>query len=156
MVYYLLAKFFYNNPLKGDSVRIAINTATGLNIIPVDYAAAIIDKVFTTEIAALNIAHSQATNLTSGIKRIMEAVGFEKLEVVNGATTIIDDYKSKLEAFYYNSIGIHLGPYLTSLPYEFDTTLLESIIPMPTYNLEDYLEKTVVYARERSFRNKRW
>ncbi|NER18204.1 SDR family oxidoreductase [Spongiivirga citrea] len=156
MVYYLLAKFFHNNPFVNDSIRIAINKNTGLNIIPVDYAASIIEKAFTMNIKELNIVHSTSTNLFNGIQRIAETVNFKKLEIVSPSLNILESFSSKLETLYYNSIGIHLEPYLTSTPYEYDTRLLESILPIPLYDTVDYLEHTVAYAKERAFRNKRW
>ncbi|MFP2997438.1 SDR family oxidoreductase [Spongiivirga sp. MCCC 1A20706] len=156
MVYYLLAKFFYNNPFVNDTIRIAINKNTGLNIIPVDYAASIIEKVFTMDITELNIVHPNSTSLFNGIQRIAKTVNFNKLEIVPPTFDVIDTITTKLEKVYYNSIGVHLEPYLTSTPYEYDTRLLESILPMPLYDTVDYLEHTVAYAKQRAFRNKRW
>ncbi len=156
MVYYLLAKFFHNTPLVNDTIRIAINKNTGLNIIPVDYAAAIIEKAFTMDIEELNIVHSTSTSLLNGIQRIAETVNFKKLEIVSPSLNIFESFSSKLETLYYNSIGVHLEPYLTSSPYEYDTRLLESIIPIPTYDTVDYLGHTVAYAKQQAFRNKRW
>jgi len=151
MVYYLLAKFFHNTPLVNDTIRIAINKNTGLNIIPVDYAASIIEKVFTMNIEELNIVHSTSTSLVSGIHRIAETVNFKKLEIVSPSLDILESFSSKLETLYYNSIGVHLEPYLTSTPYEYDTSLLESILPIPLYDTVDYLEHTVTYAKKRAW-----
>lgn len=157
MVYYLVGKFFYKNPLNKEGMRMVANKGTGLNIIPVDYAAKIIAKVFTKEIKQLNIVHSKSTDLVNGFIKIMEAVGFENFTFVNATNdNFILEGKNKLEEFYYNSIGVHLNPYLTSKPYEFDTRILESILPIPAYNLNDYLANTVEYAKLKKFRNERW
>lgn len=157
MVYYLVGKFFYKNSLNEEGMRMVANRGTGLNIIPVDYAAKIIAKVFTKEIKQLNIVHSKSTDLISGFIKIMEAVGFENFTFVNASSdNFILEGKNKLEEFYYNTIGVHLNPYLTSKPYEFDTKILESILPIPNYNLNDYLANTVEYAKLKKFKNERW
>ena len=55
-VYYLLARFFYNNPLaRSNSIRLAINSKTTLNVVPVDYAAKVIAKVFSKNIEQLSL-----------------------------------------------------------------------------------------------------
>jgi len=157
MVYYLLGKFFYKNPFNNNSIRIIANFDTGLNIIPVDYTAKVISKTYLKEIKQLNIVHSKSTNLKSGMSRALETVNFNDFTFVNAPNdNIIINDKNKLEKFYYSSIGLHLNPYLISKPYEFNTKLLESIIPMPKYNLEDYIEHTIEYAKKEGFRNKRW
>lgn len=155
MVYYLIGRFFYKNPLGlSNSIRLALNTKTGLNIVPVDYAAKVIAKVFTKNIAQLNIVQSKSTNVGVGMKRIAEAVGFTKYSFVNTTDcNFVLDAKNKFEEIYYRSIGLHLNRYLTSAPYEFDTALLESIVPMPLYNVEDYLSKTICYAKNHNFKS---
>ncbi len=157
MVYYLLGKFFYMSPLNNDIVRIVANFNTGLNIIPVDYVAKVISEVIHKDISQLNITHAKCTGLISGMTRIIETVGaanftFVKASDVNGQL----EYKNKIERFYYNSLGMHLNPYLISQPYEYDTQILEAIVPIPSYDLDKYLEDTISYARNKKFRNERW
>lgn len=158
MVFYLFAKFFYNTTSTAP-IRIVAGKLTGLNIIPVDYAAKVISKVFDTDIEQLNITHSKGTAIMSGMSKILEAVGFKNFSFIESFSN--DDVQNleatnELEQFFYNTIGIHLHPYLTSLPYEFDTTLLESILPIPKYNLEEYLFNTVSYAKSKNFKSERW
>jgi len=155
MVYYLVGRFFYNNPLgKNSTMRLALNSETGLNIVPVDYVAKVIAKVFTKNIDQLNIVQSKSTNVRNGMKRIVEAVGFNDYSFVNTLDgNFVLDAKNKLEDIYYRTIGLHLNRYLTSNPYEFDTTLLESIVPMPVYNVEDYLADTISYAKNNNFKS---
>ncbi|AXG70704.1 short chain dehydrogenase [Kordia sp. SMS9] len=157
MVYYLLGKFFYKSPLNGDIVRIVANFNTGLNIIPVDYVAHVISEAIHKNIAQLNITHSKCTGLIPGMTRIIETAGASNFTFVNSVDIQgqLRD-KNRVEQFYYNSLGMHLNPYLVSAPYEYDTEVLESIVPMPSYNLVDYLEDTISYAKEKKFRNKRW
>ena len=155
MVFYLFAKFFNNSKSK-EKVRISTNKGTGLNIIPTDYAAKVIVKVMDTGIEQLNIVHSQETDLRQGISRIFEAVGFTNYTFTHEKIDEKLGFGTKLEQFYYETIGIHLHPYLASKPNKWDTTLLESILPLPHYNLEDYLTDTVAFAKTKGFRNQKW
>lgn len=155
MVYYLVGRFFHSTPLvKEMSMRLALNSNTGLNIVPVDYVAKVIATVFTENIEQLNIVQSKSTNVMNGMKRIVEAVGFNDYSFVNTSDDhFVLDAKNKLEEIYYRTIGLHLNKYLTSNPYEFDTDLLESIVPMPVYNVEDYLADTISYAKNNDFKS---
>ncbi|WP_394974661.1 SDR family oxidoreductase [uncultured Croceitalea sp.] len=155
MVFYLFAKFFYRNT-SIDSVRIQANADSKLNIIPTDYAAKVIAKVFDTDVEQLNIVNSKGTNIFNGVAKILETVNFKNFRLTQELMDTASDFESTLEQFYYETIGVHLTPYLTSKPYEWDTTLLESILPIPKYNLEDYLVATVEFAKTNGFRNQRW
>lgn len=155
MVFYLFAKFF-NNTASDDAVRITTTSTTGLNIIPTDYAALVIAKVISTDIEQLNIVHSKETNMMKGISKILEAVEYTNFSFTEDLINTSTGFASKLEAFYYETIGVHLHPYMTSKPNEWDTTLLESILPIPEYNLEDYLSDTVTFAKGKKFRNQKW
>ncbi len=157
MVYYLFGKFFYKGFFGEASIRLAANFKTGLNIIPVDYAAKVIARVFPRDIGQLNIVHSTGTNIVKGMSRIIRAVGFTNFTFQNvSSNDLILEGKNKLEEIYYKSIGLHLGQYLTSTPYEYDTQLLESILPIPKYNVEDYLEDTIQFAKSRGFKGEGW
>lgn len=155
MVYYLVGRYFHNNPLAShSSMRLALNKLSGLNIVPVDYAAKVIASVYTRAINQLNIVQKQSTNVKEGMKRIIEAVDFKDYSIVNTEdSNFILDAKNKLEEIYYSTIGLHLNKYITSQPYEFDTSLLESIVPMPSYNVEEYLSNTIKYAKANNFKS---
>lgn len=155
MVFYLFAKFFNNSNSK-DAVRITSHIDTGLNIIPTDYAARVIAKVITFDIQQLNIVHSKETNMIKGISKILKVVGFSNFSFTEDQINSTTGFSSKLEEFYYETIGVHLHPYMTSKPNQWDTTLLESILPIPHYNLEDYLSETVAFAKAKNFRNQKW
>jgi len=155
MVFYLFAKFFHVTKSK-DTIRIQAKEKSGLNIIPVDYAAKVIVKVFETDIDQLNIVHSKTTPMTSGIRKILEAVGFTNFSITEDMISETVTFESKLEEFYYQTIGIHLSPYFNSQPHEWDTTLLEKIVPIPAYDLEQYLADAVKYATTNNFKNQRW
>ncbi len=157
MVYYLLGKFFYHNPSIGNSIRIIANFKTGLNIIPVDYVAKVIATVYKKNVTQLNIVHAKSANIIKGMTRIMKTVDFNDfsfLDSANGPPFI--ESQNKLEKIYYKTIGLHLNQYLTSKPYEFDTQLLESFIPIPKYDMNDYLENTISYAKSTKFKSIDW
>lgn len=155
MVFYLFAKFFHNSDSK-DPIRITTNEDTGLNIIPTDYAAQVIAKVISKDIQQLNIVHSQETNMIKGISKILKVVGFTNFSFTEEQINSSTGFSSKLEEFYYETIGVHLHPYMTSKPNEWDTQLLESILPIPSYNLVDYLSETVAFAKLNNFRSQQW
>ncbi len=155
MVFYLFAKFFYRNTSE-DKIRITANAESGLNIIPTDYAAKVIVAVFNTDIDQLNIVHSKTTHIKSGILKILKTVDFNNFQLTNTIVSTSTGFESKLEKFYYDTIGVHLTPYLTSKPCEWDTTVLEDILPIPTYNLEDYLGDTIQFAKMQGFKGQQW
>ncbi|MFT7387733.1 MAG: nucleoside-diphosphate-sugar epimerase [Candidatus Endobugula sp.] len=155
MVFYLFAKFFHKNTSE-ECVRITAHEESGLNIIPTDYAAKVIVTVFDTDIEQLNIVHSKTTHITKGITKILGAVAFDNFKLTPKIITTSTGFESRLEKFYYDTIGQHLTPYLTSKPCEWDTTLLQEILPIPVYNLEDYLADTVKFARKNGFKNQQW
>jgi len=155
MVFYLFAKFFHRTDSK-DTVRIQAHADSKLNIIPTDYVAKVITKVFDTDVEQLNIVNAKGTQIMGGIAKILETVNFNNFSLTQELINTASEFESNLEQFYYETIGVHLTPYLTSLPQEWDTTLLESILPMPIYNLEDYLVATVEYAKSNGFKNQRW
>lgn len=155
MVFYLFAKFFYRNN-STETVRIQANKFSKLNIIPTDYAAKVITKVFDTAVEQLNIVNSKGTDIFEGISKILETVNFKNFKVTQELLETASEFESTLEQFYYETIGIHLTPYLTAKPYDWDTTLLESILPIPQYNLEEYLVSTIEFAKINGFRNQRW
>lgn len=155
MVFYLFAKFFKSISSE-DAVRITTTATTGLNIIPTDYAAQVIAKVISTDIEQLNIVHRTETNMMRGIAEILKAVDFTNFSFTTNHITLKTGFSSKLEAFYYQTIGVHLHPYMTSKPNTWDTQLLESILPIPDYNLEEYLAETVAFAVKNNFRNQKW
>ena len=155
MVFYLFAKFFHRNT-SSEPVRIEAHQDSLLNIIPTDYAAKVITKVFDTVVEQLNIVNPVGTNIHKGIQRILETVDFKNFSITKELLHTATDFENTLEKLYYETIGVHLTPYLTSIPQEWDTSLLESILPFPKYNLEDYLVANVAYAKKMGFKNQQW
>jgi nucleoside-diphosphate-sugar epimerase len=155
MVFYLFAKFFHRNN-SNDRVRIQANRDSKLNIIPTDYVAKVITKVFDTTVGQLNIVNSKGTEIITGISKILETVNFKNFNLTQDLLETASEFESTLEKFYYETIGVHLTPYLTAKPNEWDTSLLESILPIPQYNLEEYLVSTIEYAKSNGFKNQQW
>lgn len=154
MVFYLMAKFFhFTAQRKNDqeNVRFAISEESGLNIIPVDYVAKVIVATFKREdIKQLNIVHNESFNLIKGLQLIMKEVGYSNFSVIQN--TLDFDYKNTIEKLYYESIGKHLKPYLTSDANEYDTTLLDSILEIPKLDAESFTHM-IRYARLHNFKD---
>lgn len=154
MVFYLMAKFFhFTAQRKNDqeNVRFAISEESGLNIIPVDYVAKVIVATFKREdIKQLNIVHNESFNLIKGLQLIMKEVGYSNFSVIQN--TLDFDYKNTIEKLYYESIGKHLKPYLSSDANEYDTTLLNSILEIPKLDAESFTHM-IRYARLHNFKD---
>jgi nucleoside-diphosphate-sugar epimerase len=154
MVFYLMAKFFHFTAQRKafqENVRFTINENTGLNIIPVDYVSKVIVKTFQrTDITQLNIVHNESFNLVKGLQLIMKEVGYTNFSILPNALDF--DYKNTIEKLYYESIGKHLKPYLTSAANEYDTTLLNSILEIPKLDAESFTDM-IRYARLQNFKD---
>ena len=154
MVFYLMAKFFHFTAQRKDqqqNVRFAISEKTGLNIIPVDYVSKVIVSTFErTDIVQLNIVHNQSFNLVKGLQLIMKEVGYSNFSIISNSLDF--DYKNTIEKLYYESIGKHLKPYLTSAANEYDTTLLNSILEIPKLDSESFTNM-IRYAKLHNFKD---
>ena len=154
MVFYLMAKFFHFTAQRKDqqqNVRFAISENTGLNIIPVDYVSKVIVSTFErTDIVQLNIVHNQSFNLVKGLQLIMKEVGYSNFSIIPNGLDF--DYKNTIEKLYYESIGKHLKPYLTSAASEYDTTLLNSILEIPKLDSESFTNM-IRYAKLHNFKD---
>lgn len=154
MVFYLMAKFFHFTAQRKDqqeNVRFSISKETGLNIIPVDYVSKVIVSTFQrTDIVQLNIVHNQSFNLVKGLQLIMKEVGYSNFSIIPNGLDF--DYKNTIEKLYYESIGKHLKPYLTSAANEYDTTLLNSILEIPKLDAESFTNM-IRYAKLHNFKD---
>ena len=154
MVFYLMAKFFHFTAQRKDqqeNVRFIISEETGLNIIPVDYVSKVIVSTFQrTDIVQLNIVHNQSFNLVKGLQLIMKEVGYSNFSIIPNGLDF--DYKNTIEKLYYESIGKHLKPYLTSAANEYDTTLLNSILEIPKLDSESFTNM-IRYAKLHNFKD---
>ncbi len=154
MVFYLLAKFFHftaQRKNEQENIRFIINEETGLNIIPVDYVAKVIVNTFQREdIQQLNIVNDSSFNIIKGLKLIMKEVGYTNFSFIQNPLDF--KYKNTIEKLYYESIGKHLKPYLTTDANEYDTTLLNSILEIPKLD-QKALTNMIRYARLNNFKD---
>lgn len=154
MVFYLLAKFFHfsaQRKLDQENIRFMINEETGLNIIPVDYVAKVIATTFQKDaIIQLNIVNNKSFNIVKGLQLIMKEVGYSNFSFVPNSLDF--KYKNTIEKLYYESIGKHLKPYLTTSANEYDTTLLNSILEIPKLDQEAFTNM-IRYAKRKNFKD---
>ncbi|MEC5165581.1 nucleoside-diphosphate-sugar epimerase [Flavobacterium sp. PL11] len=154
MVFYLLAKFFYfTSQRKGEqeNVRFIVYEDTVLNIIPVDYVAKVIVKIFErNDIEQLNIVHNRSFNMMEGLQLIMKEVGYTNFTSIKKPLNFI--YQNTIEKLYYESIGKHLNPYFTSRANEYDTTLLQTILEIPVLD-DQALTDMIRFAKNNNFKD---
>lgn len=154
MVFYLLAKFFHftaNKGSKQQNVRFMVNEATGLNIIPVDYVAKVILNSFQRDdIQQLNIVNHTSFNIVKGLELILNEVGYSNFNTVSDSIEF--EYQNSIEKLYYESIGKHLKPYFIAVANEYDTGLLQSILPIPNVDATA-LTNMIHYARIHKFKD---
>ena len=133
MVFYLVAKFFnFTSKRKKaqESIRFMVNNETVLNIIPVDYVAKAVIKTFErADIEQLNIVNHKSFNLKEGLKIIMDEAKYSNYTFVENEPDF--QYQNTTEKLYYESIGKHLKPYFIAEANEYDTTVLQAILPIP-------------------------
>lgn len=154
MVFYLVAKFFYfTAQLRDlhDNVRFLINKDAGLNIIPVDYVSKVIVSILErTDITQLNIVHNKSFNIERGLNLIMKEVGYANFSFLPGGKSF--EYQNDIEKAFYESIGKHLTPYLTSASSEFDTSQLNAIQQIPVLDDISFTEM-IRFAKEKRFKD---
>ena len=154
MVFYLVAKFFNFTPKRKkaqESIRFMVNNETVLNIIPLDYVPKVVIKAFEREdIEQLNIVNHKSFNLKEGLKIIMEEVNYSNYTFVENKPDF--QYQNTTEKLYYESIGKHLKPYFIAEANEYNTTVLQSILPIPELTNEAFTNM-IRYAITHQFKD---
>jgi nucleoside-diphosphate-sugar epimerase len=154
MVFYLLAKFFHftsQRKSEQENIRFIVNEDTVLNIIPVDYVAKVIVNTFDKgDIEQLNIVNYKSFNVVDGLQLIMREVGYTNFTLIQNPLDF--KYKNAIEKLYYETIGKHLSPYFTTAANEYDTTLLNSILEIPTLDQEAFTNM-IRYAKRNNFKD---
>ncbi len=116
----LLGSFdkIYEKPLE-IPIRVQVNKSSGLNIIPVDYAAKIIYQVVLSKHPDndFHIAFPYDLPHIEYIKFIFENLNIQGLEFVEKEP----ENKTKLEKIYYKTVGKIFTPYIIGKPCEFNT-----------------------------------
>jgi nucleoside-diphosphate-sugar epimerase len=125
-VFYGWGKYFFRMKESGrkERLRVFINADSGLNVVPVDYAAKAVVRAMRLRIIELNLAHSRCIPHRNYLSSILDAVGYKGVEFVDE----MPENLSRSERLYYSTAGAAFTPYLTSPSHEFDTRVLREIM----------------------------
>jgi nucleoside-diphosphate-sugar epimerase len=149
-VFYGWGKFFYRMMGSGreENVRILINRNSGLNILPVDYAAKAIVRTALLSIPEINIVNSRCSPHHEYLSHILDRIGFRNYEFVD---EMPEDLR-KIERLYYQTAGAVFTPYINAPPHEFDAAELRRIIAdIPEPDILASFHDLIGYALERGF-----
>ena len=118
LVFYLFGAFFYRvKEGYGDqTIRITMNQASGLNLVPVDYAAKAIVRALDTDIQEMNIANRTCLPNNYAVPHMLQKVGWKNYEF----TDHIPEDQNALEKLYYRTVGAQLHEYLVTPDHEFN------------------------------------
>lgn len=133
-----LSQLFYNAVLSGcgeDTISILANTQTPVNVVPLDYAAKAVVRIFDNDtIRELNIASSTSLTTTA----LLAAIVVKKAGISCVLTKKLPQHMNRLERIYYNTAGIHLTPYLLMPWHRFDTIQLQRVMhDIPEINMQE-------------------
>lgn len=150
LVFYLFGAFFYRaKSMYNDMpIRIALNKNSGLNMVPVDYAAKAIFRALPTKIQELNIVHSEYVPNTIAVPRMLEEAGWFNYTFVDAVPTDLNP----AERLYYRTAGSQLSQYLMAPDYAFDTNVLHDLMyDIEEPNIEEEFPALCQYAVDREF-----
>jgi thioester reductase-like protein len=150
LVFYLFGAFFlrFKESHGQQHIRIAMNKDSGLNLIPVDYAAKAIIKAIETDLTELTIASNKCLPNKIALPQLLKQVGWTSFEII----TETPDNLNHIEQVYYKTVGDQLNNYLSTPVHEFDVTVLNELMQdyiKPDLSLE--FENLVKYAVDNSF-----
>jgi len=155
LVFYLFGAFFYKaKAAYGEQpVRIAMNTTSGLNIIPVDYTAKAIVRALPTDIKALNIVSRKSVPNIFTAHEMMRVVGWTNYEIMDKCPSI----QNPLEKLYYRTVGAQLSHYMNtpeSPDAHFNVDILRELMKdINEPNVDAHFGELCTYAMERGFNN---
>jgi nucleoside-diphosphate-sugar epimerase len=134
-------------------IRIHFNPNSGLNIIPVDFAAKVLYQTSTNNWPGNSyyLANVGETPHKLYVKMILDALGMEGYSFVANEPTD----KNEIEKFYYKTVGKIFTPYAVSKPIMFDVSnlkynLRKINLVCPEVN-EKALTKLVDFAKKKFF-----
>lgn len=134
-------------------IRIAINTFSGLNLVPVDFAAKMLYKICKLNLNGtyFHLVNNEETNNALVLKKIFELFSISGYELVKEVPKNLN----ALENFYYKTIGNIFTPYVTQESMNFNTDNLLDIpaneqIYCPVVE-ENALEILLNYAKSKNF-----
>lgn len=153
LVFYLFGAFFYrikHSNYNGMQLRITINSASGLNIVAVDYAAKAIVRAIDTDIKELNIVSSKYVPNTFTIPVLLKEIGWDTFEF----TDAIPENMNAAEKMYYRTVGPQLNDYLLAPDYDFDVDILSELMKdIQEPDIYTHFEGLCRYAVEQQFNN---
>ena len=126
-VFYLFGKFFLKVARpenRNEVVRILANADSVLNVVPVDYIAKAIVRVFDNDgVKEMNLAYSNALPVDYIVHYMIGHAGF-KSEIVD----TVPEEQSVIEKMYYKFVGPQFTQYINTPWHAFDTSVLRSIM----------------------------
>ncbi|XZF14338.1 SDR family oxidoreductase [Chitinophagaceae bacterium MMS25-I14] len=155
LVFYLFGAFFYRaRAAYGDQhIRILMNATSGLNLVPVDYAAKAIVRALHTNIRELNVVSRKSVPNSFAVPEMLRNVGWTNYEL----TEEMPETLNPLEKLYYRTAGAQLSNYLNTPETpetEFNTSVLSEL--MQDYGepqVADHFTGLCSYAVENTFSN---
>jgi nucleoside-diphosphate-sugar epimerase len=154
LVFYLFGAFFYRarQSYGSQHIRIYMNNSSGLNLVPVDYAAKAITRALATDIKELNIVSKKSVPNSYTIPEMMRLVGWNSYEFLEEMPTD----PNAVEKLYYKTVGAQLNNYLGTpeAAAEFNTdTLAQLMHDIGEPKVEAHFTDLCRYAVSRQFTN---
>ena len=135
------------------NLRVALNTTTGLNLVPVDFVAKMLYQVCKQDLEGdyFHLVNNQETNNEFAIGKIFELFNISGYELVDS----IPENLNPLENFYYKTIGNVFTPYITQKEIKFNTDNLQEIskqqnLYCPEIN-DNNIQILLDYAKSKNF-----
>lgn len=154
LVFYLFGAFFYRAKQNYGSqpVRILMNSSSGLNLIPVDYAAKAIVRAMNTDIRELNIVSKRNLPNSFTIPTMLKLIGWQEYEFMEELPADLN----AVEKLYYKTVGAQLNNYLATPDTgdNFDVDVLSGLMQgINEPNIQAHFHDLCHYAVERKFSN---
>ncbi len=155
LVFYLFGAFFYRaKQAYGDQhIRIVMNLSSGLNLIPVDYAAKAIVRASKTDIKELNLVSKRSVPNTFTVPEMLRQVGWTNYEFMDK----MPEHMNALEKLYYRTVGAQLSNYLNTPETEdtlFNISVLNELMhDIGEPDVDSQFSELCNYAVERGFNN---
>ncbi|TAF32914.1 MAG: NAD-dependent epimerase/dehydratase family protein [Cytophagales bacterium] len=154
-VFYGYMKFFYKimqTPLAELPLRIVAKPdVVHSNVIPVDYVAKVVLKVFEREdILQLNIVHPESVPLARSLPAMIGINGYDRYEIVDRMPQSLNP----LEKAYYAEAGNANTAYLAGPSFEFDASAVQQLVPeLSPPSILVHLDSLFEFATKYEFNN---
>ncbi len=126
--------------------RVAYSLDSGLNIVPVDYAAKVMYVLSSKETKedSFHIVNSNETENNLYLRLMAKAINMQGLDRIDKQPS---ENLNKLEKFYYKTVGAIFTPYFISKSMHFIQPKVEGLIECPNVGKENF-EILLKYALE--------